>query len=339
MAAAFPVEEYVSGGGARVFRLPLEVFPRYRAYAHLVACEGRLTLVDVGSSFDRSFEDLVAGLKAVETEYGLRASLDHLDQIIITHGHIDHFTGLARVRQHAAQARIGAHELTGPVLTNYEERVLVTRTAMADFLRWAGVPDERQKLLLEMYMFGKRDYRPVPVDFTVRDGDVVDGVMQVIHVPGHSPGLIMLQLEDVLLTADHVLPETSVALAPEGIMPYNGVGHYLESLDRAYQCRGVRVALGGHERAMPDYYAVVQRTRDEAVAKLERVLEHCDQPRTIYEIASLIYGALDGYSELLKIEQTGARIEYLNQRGRVKIDNLHVLEEGRSQPLRYVRVA
>ncbi len=338
MANKSKVERFETSGGGLIFRLPLEVFPQYIAYAHLISYDDKLALVDVGSGFGSCHADLVAGLETVRAEHGIPASLENVHQIIISHGHVDHFGGLAQVKAQAPQAEVGLHELSRPVLVNYDERVLITRTAMADFLARAGVPLEHRQRLLDMYMLGKRAFPSVPVDFTLHDGDVIDNRIHVIHVPGHAPGLVMLQVDDVLLVSDHILPETSVALAPESIMPYTGVGHYIESLAKAEQVQEVRVALGGHEQAMDDFYAIVRRTRQLAQEKVARVLEHCDEPRTIYEIALRIYGGMDGYSELLKIEQTGARIEYLNQRGMVMIENLTALEQEHSPALRYRRV-
>lgn len=332
------VQVFEASSGARIFRLPLDVFPAYTGYAHLVEHDGRLTLVDVGSGFGSSHDDLLEGLAWLQAEYGVEARLSRIDRIIITHGHIDHFGGLMRVIAEAPQAEVGLHRLAKPVLVSYDERVLITRTAMEDFLGRAGVPEERRADLLEMYMLGKREFKPVPVDFTVGDGDVIDGTFRVFHVPGHAPGLIMLQVGDVLLTADHVLPHTSVALAPESIMPYTGIGHYIESLEKAARVEGVRLALGGHEEPVQDYYRLVEDTTRRAYEKVERVYEQCDEPRTIYEIARRIYDDLDGYGELLKLEQTGARIEYLNQRGRVMIDNLDALERQHNPPLRFRQV-
>jgi glyoxylase-like metal-dependent hydrolase (beta-lactamase superfamily II) len=191
---------------------------------------------------------------------------------------------------------------------------------------------------MDMYMLGKRTFKSVPVDVTLRDGDLFQDIFEVIHVPGHTPGLVMLQVGDVLLTADHILPGTSVALAPESLMPYTGVGHYLDSLLIAGRVEGVRVALGGHEWAMTDFYEVAQRTYTSSLEKIDRLLALCSEPYTIYEIACQIYDNLDGYGELLKLTQTGARIEYLNQRGLVMVDNLDTLEHEDSPVLRYQRV-
>jgi glyoxylase-like metal-dependent hydrolase (beta-lactamase superfamily II) len=326
-----------AANGVQVFRLPLRVFPNYVGYAHLVDRDGALALVDVGSGFGSSDADLIEGLEAVHDQFGIPASIDRIKLVIITHGHIDHFGGLRHLHKLAPQAQVAAHELTVPVLSNHEERVLVAASAMEDFLYRAGVPSDRLSGLLALFMFGKQAFPRRRIDVTLRDGDLAFGAFNVVHVPGHAPGLIMLQAADILLTADHILPRTSVALAPESIMPYTGASHYIESLNKALRLEDVRLAAGGHEEIMDDFYAVAAETLEAALNKVERVLDQCDQPRTVYEIARQIYGQMDGYGELLKLEQTGARIEYLNQRGLVVIDNLGALEVDHRAALYYRR--
>src|SRR5574341_620810 len=328
------IERYETSNGALIFRLPLEVFSAYYAYAHLIVVDGTHTLVDVGSGFGASHGDLLKGFERVRDDFGTPVALERVDRIIVTHGHVDHFGGLRQALEVAPNAKVAVHELDKAVLINYDERVLVTSKGMADFLQRSGVPADRRKRLMDMYMLGKRAFKSVSVEQTLRDGDVIDGLLKVIHVPGHTPGLMMLQVDDVLLTADHILPQTSVALAPETLMPYTGVGHYLDSVLRAKQVQGVRVALGGHEEAMDNFAEVAGRTYQTSLEKIERLRDHCDEPRTIYELACRVYGDLEGYGELLKLTQTGARIEYLNQRGRVMIENLEALEQEESPVLR-----
>jgi glyoxylase-like metal-dependent hydrolase (beta-lactamase superfamily II) len=332
------VERFEASNDAVIYRLPLEVFSGYIAYAHLVMYQDLQFLVDVGSGFGSSHKNLVTRFDTLRNEFGVNTSFEKLDYVIITHGHVDHFGGLNEVKQQAPQAKVAIHELDRPVLINYDERVLRTRRGMAEFIQHSGVPEERSEHLMQMYMLGKRAFKSIAVDKTLRDGDLLESTLSVIHVPGHTPGLIMLQVGDILLTADHLLPGTSVALAPESLMPYTGVGHYLESLLKAGGVEGVRVALGGHEWAMEDYYEVAQHTYTSSLEKIERVLSACGEPRTIYELACEIYGSLEGYSELLKLEQTGARIEYLNERGLVMIYNLEELESDHTSVLRYKRV-
>jgi glyoxylase-like metal-dependent hydrolase (beta-lactamase superfamily II) len=331
------IKHLKAANGVQIFRLPLRVFPGYVGYAHLVDCGGSLALVDVGSGFGSSDADLIEGLEAVHDQFGIPVSIDRIRLIIITHGHIDHFGGLRHLKKLAPQARIAAHELTVPVLLNHHERVLVTGRAMEDFLCRAGVPEECLLGLLNLFMVSKQAFPRWRVDITLRDGDLVSDAFRVVHVPGHAPGLIMLQAADVLLTADHILPDTSVALAPESIMPYTGVGHYVESLNKALRLEEVRLAAGGHEAVMNDFYPVAERTLAAALGKVEQVLDQYDQPRTVYQVARQIYGQMDGYGALLKLEQTGARVEYLHQRGLLVIDNLEALEADHRTALYYRR--
>ena len=63
-----------------------------------------------------------------------RSRCSDIERIIITHGHIDHFGGLAFVKTQA-EAEVGIHELDRRVLTNYEERVIVATKALGIYLR------------------------------------------------------------------------------------------------------------------------------------------------------------------------------------------------------------
>src|SRR4051794_32506941 len=98
MPEQLQVERFEASNGAIIFRIPLEVFSAYIAYANLVVYEGRQLLIDTGSGFGPSHKDLLAGLQTVTDEYGFATSLDRLDTIIITHGHVDHFGGLTQVK-------------------------------------------------------------------------------------------------------------------------------------------------------------------------------------------------------------------------------------------------
>ena len=331
------MEHVTTRDGARVIRLPLRLFPGLRGYAHLVVTQDALLLVDTGSGLPESNHDLVEGLKAAGDVLGRSVTLADVDAILITHGHIDHFGGLPFVRQHT-RAPIYVHELDVRVLSRFEERTALATRDLAIFLQRAGVREERRRQLMEMYGFARTFYRSVPVEGVLHEGQRFAG-FDILHVPGHCPGHVCLRREDVMLVGDHVLPHTSPHLSPESITRYTGLGHYLESLERlASFAIGVKVALGGHERAMTDVVERAREIRQRHMEKLQEVLDICQEPRTIVEISLARYSRRHGYEVLLALTETGAHVEYLYERGYLKVANLEEVEGDPSAPILYQRI-
>jgi hypothetical protein len=66
------------------------------------------------------------------------------------------------------------------------------------------------------------------------------------------------------------------------------------------------------------------------------VLGLLEQPHTILEISQALFGEVHGYNALLALEEAGAHVEYLYQRGQLGIDNLDELESNAEPaPIRY----
>lgn len=111
----------------------------------------RAAVVDPGGNLER----IVAAAK----ESGVT-----IEKILLTHGHIDHAGGTAKL----------ARELGVPIEGPQEE----------DRFWIAGMPEQSR-------MFGFPDVEVFEPDRWLHDGDTVtvgDETLQVIHVPGHTPG-------------------------------------------------------------------------------------------------------------------------------------------------------
>ena len=333
------VHRYVSSTGVRVYRMPCEAFPGFIAYAYLLLEAGPPTLVDTGSGYGNSNDHLLAGLETVKREFNEPVGLADIKRIILTHGHIDHFGGLPFVVE-KTDAEVGIHVLDRRVLTAYEERVIVATKALRVYLQGAGVPADEQPELMQMYGFSKKHVRSVPVDFTIADGQQLDG-MRFIHTPGHCPGQVCIVLGDVLLSADHILERTTPHQAPESITAYTGLGHYLESLDKVGQTGGFDVALGGHESAIRDVYKRIDNIRASHLRKLDKtkqIIRDHDGPATIHQITKVMYPKVQNFHVLLALEEVGAHVEYLYQHGELAVSNLDEVEREENPALRYVVV-
>ncbi len=323
-----PVERFASSSGVDIYRLPMLLFPEdFTGHAFVLDGAGPLTLVDTGSGMGRSNDDLLAGFRQIGERYGKSYSLRDIERIIITHGHIDHFGGLAFVLEQT-NASVGIHELDLRVLTNYEERVIVATKALGIYFDRAGIAPSLREALFSMYGFAKKHVASIDVDFSIEDEQIIDG-MEFIHTPGHCPGQVCIRLGDILLSADHVLSRTTPHQSPESITHYMGLDHYADSLRKLLRVEGIELALGSHEDAIHDLYGRINAIRASHNRKLDRIrkiMRDSGAPMTIAQISNAMYPDVEGYHILLALEEAGAHVEYLYQHGHLSIANLKEFE-------------
>jgi glyoxylase-like metal-dependent hydrolase (beta-lactamase superfamily II) len=147
------------------------------ALAYLLAAQGELTLIDTGLVI--RMDKVIAGIeRAGYTVSDLRV-------IVLTHYHHDHVGCAAKLSQ-LSGAKIAAHQDEVVYITREEKlpaKSLVKRVLFWLFDRvalWVWDP--------------KHETHIKKVDLPLKEGDIVQalGGLQVLHVPGHTPGSIAL---------------------------------------------------------------------------------------------------------------------------------------------------
>ncbi|MCX6039062.1 MAG: MBL fold metallo-hydrolase, partial [Chloroflexi bacterium] len=83
----YTFQTFETTGGARIFRIPMNVFPDLWAYAYLVLVEDAIVLIDTGSGFGESNAHLEAGFDQAGRVAGRKIRIEDLTYILITHGH------------------------------------------------------------------------------------------------------------------------------------------------------------------------------------------------------------------------------------------------------------
>ncbi len=318
---------YTSSGNASIYQIPLPEFPGLIGNVYLVISGKYRVLIDTGSGFGDSNKVLEEGLKEISSIRGEECTFNNLSHIFITHGHIDHFGGLPYISERT-KAQICIHELDRRIVSNHQERLSIVGHRLEEFLTEAGISQTQRNNELEMYKITKSLFRSVNVDNIYEAMGMKLGPFKFIHVPGHCAGHVVIKLHDVLFCGDHILEKTSPHQAPEQITLSTGLETYLRSLEIVRPLsRKIRLALGGHENPILDLDKRINEIRSVHLARLKRVLRILTKPHTIAEVSKYLFGKVAGYTVLLAIEEAGAHVEYLYQRGYLKIVNLTEIEE------------
>jgi len=222
------------GGGVTRFLEPA-VHPFLRANCWLVRGRDRDLLVDAGIGVADLGEEVMA-----------HAGREPL--LFVTHGHYDHVGGA-----HAFGQR-WCHRAEGPAVTEPEQDPLVTADLPPAFLdalaadEPGGVPPPYLVDAAPRAGWRPENYRVVPAPPTrvLEDGDVVDlgdRSLEVVHLPGHTPGSAALFERDTgtLFSGDVVYDGTLLDELPE-----SSIGAYVASMRRLLTLP-VRVVHAGHE--------------------------------------------------------------------------------------------
>jgi glyoxylase-like metal-dependent hydrolase (beta-lactamase superfamily II) len=319
-------ETFETAGGARIFRIPMNAFPDFWAYAYLVLVGEDIVLIDTGSGFGDSNANLQVGFEQASRAAGREIRIQDLTHILITHGHIDHFGGLTFLHERT-KALVGIHELDLGNLTNYEERVAIAENRLKEYLVEAGVPQEKRQDVLNLYRINKSLFHSIPVDLTYENSGMCIGPFEMLHVPGHCAGQVVIRLHDVLFSGDHVLNGISPHQWPERLTLYTGLGHYLDSLALLLPWAGKpSLVLPGHNEPILDLPVRVDEIRQLHFKRLRKTLGYLSEPHTITDVSRQLFGRVGGYDVLLAIEEAGAHVEYLHQHGLLRIVNLAELD-------------
>lgn len=260
--------------GVRRLTFPLPTAP-WHVHGYLLAADEGWTLVDTGLAMP----DLGERLAALDVP---------IRRIVVTHFHPDHVGGGEQIRS-ATGATVFQGEL------DYEQCEHVWGNPgwpvrMAKWFGQHGVPKEITDDLIEVGSAYDAFIRFARDPEVLREGDEIAG-WEVLSVPGHADGHLVLQRDGAMIAGDHLLPRISPAVGLYPDSRPDPLGDYLESLRRTVEL-APRVAYPGHgdpisdppgrARELLEHHRVRLNETEAAIGR---------EPRSAYEVSLDVFGA------------------------------------------------
>lgn len=256
-----------------------------------------LTLVDTGPWWPPAAEALDAALASHSRR------VEDLKRIVLTHQHLDH-VGQA----HALVARSGADlcalDGVGAWMATYPAS-LAAEDRLADLvLQRHGAGEGILRVIHDINAAVHPYGEQAAVTTTLADGETLafaDRVLEVHHLPGHSPSDTVFRDPDagLLLAGDVLLGDrrSTAIIAPPldgsevNVRP-RALMTYLESL-RALAAMDVELVLPGHGDPFSDHRALIADRLARYDATTQRIAALLDgEPRTASALALAFRGAI-----------------------------------------------
>ena len=302
----------------RVYLLQLPIpFPVKTTNVYYVDHSPR-TLIDTGLKTEASFEALRKGLEA------LGIGFRHVERILITHGHIDHYGQAKKL-----SALSGA-----PIYINSKEygrirSILHSLGFLKSTLLRNGVPKGLVEEAIHYIESVQALADPLEDAFFLKDGDGVpfqSMALNTIHCPGHSPGLLCFHWPEkkILFTGDHLLKEITpnpVLNVPESTSPlrYPSLKEYLTSLEKIEKL-DISLLLPGHGEEIDEVKDLIRTIYAHHKERMDRVLAILSKgEKTSFEIAMDLFPGVPPFEVFLGISEAVGHLDILREEGTVSV--------------------
>jgi glyoxylase-like metal-dependent hydrolase (beta-lactamase superfamily II) len=296
-----------------------------------------LTLIDTGPKTSRS-------LATIQKELQRRSyDLSDIEQILLTHGHIDHI-GLAaqfvkdRARTHDTPTNVWIHQRDSLAILDYDRYAEQYMEFYDELITLSGVPisETLTRSLKGFIEYFRSLVESVPTALSFNDNaSFKTGIGEVcaVWVPGHSSGSTCYVSDDrqVIFSGDFILGDISsnpsISLDRSDKI---GMMTYLESLDRI-SSRASYIALPGHREPILDIKSRIETLRAEYDDKLQKAADSLtNNSQTVYEISRKIYGDYDTDSLILALAESHDLLRLLERMKSAKLTHkngvLHVVK-------------
>lgn len=280
---------------------------------------GGVALFDAGIGTREGRDALLAGFALL----GLK--LGDIRRIFISHGHIDHY-GYARAAQEESGAPVYAHVRDHDKLTG-RERTAIRLEQYAAYLEKLGAAPELLSHVRVHWQDAGRMARPVEDVLPLEPGAVLQFARfsaEVLHLPGHTPGLVGLwaERERVFFSDDHLLEVVSPnpLLDLEGRLEpvHKALVEYIRSAKRVRELP-IELVAPGHNAPFSGHVALIDRLLGFYARRQDRIVSLLTArgAQTPAELSAQVFPMAKRSQHFLTLSEVMGNLEVLEEAGRV----------------------
>ena len=305
-----------------VHRIPVPVpFPEAGGPANVYVIEerdGGVALFDAGIGTAEGREALERGFER------LQLSLGDIRRIFISHGHIDHY-GYARAAQEASGAPVFAHVRDHDKLTG-RDRSRQRLELYELYLQRLGAPIQLLEHVKVHFHDTRRMARPLDQVEPLGDGERLQFQgfeAQVLHLPGHTPGLVCLWAEaaGVLFSDDHLLehisPNPLLDLEGHPEPQHKALLEYIRSAGRV-RALPAQLVAPGHSEPFAGHVGIIDRLLGFYRKRQDKLLALVrGAPQTPAALVPQIFPNVREHHLSLTLSEVMGNLEVLEAEGRI----------------------
>jgi glyoxylase-like metal-dependent hydrolase (beta-lactamase superfamily II) len=309
-----------------IFRIPIPI-PFAQAGGPVNACiieeEDGVLLFDPGLGTESAHTALAEGFARA----GHR--LQEVNQIVLSHGHIDHF-GAAEwlLKQVGRNIPVSVHPADAArVLQSGPDWSTLIREN-SRYLHWLGMPlsvlEDAATNLSRRPSLGQRlaEVRALLPETQFQCKHVN---LEVVHTPGHTRGLCCLyeRTHKILFSGDHLLerisPNPTIDFQADGAVPsFKPLISYFESLERI-RALPINTVIPGHAEPFGHPLTVIDSLYSFYARRQARVLDILgDRTLNVYEIMRDLFMGGEGFELILMMSETLGNLEVLETKSQVQ---------------------
>jgi len=286
-----------------------------------------LTLIDCGPNLASSFDELEQQLRLTGHK------IKDLEQIIITHQHIDHF-GLAAIIARRSGAQVTALNGLAEYLKDYHKNAEDDDIYAKELMLLYGFPEDVVTVLHSVSKSFRNWGESVDVSQRLNDGDEIkfrDRTFKVLHRPGHSPTdtLFWDEKHEILFAGDHLLKKVSsnplITLPIRSGKSTSGFPRrqilvtYMGSMKLTKELPA-SITLTGHGDPITDHRRLIDHRlsgHEHRAEKIYKLISDQRKPCTAYEVATEMWGNIAVTQAFLTLSEILGHVDILINRGLV----------------------